>query len=74
MKAEISTGAWILPFPDRSENLRVEVEDNGDVLITQYGRTDARIRIEGKNVRECYWLADALLQAGELSKKRPLDI
>lgn len=69
MIAEISTGAWLLDYPDGSENLRVEVHKHGEITIQQGSDT---IRIEGANVREAFWLADALQKAGELSKKRPL--
>jgi hypothetical protein len=70
VKAEVSTAAWLFDYPDGSNKLKVEVKENGDIWICGVG--DGFIRIEGANVREAYWLSDALTQAGELSKKRPL--
>jgi hypothetical protein len=67
---EISYGAWVFETTSREALITVEVKPNGDIHVTQ---GESSIVIRGMNVREAFWLADVMQQAGEMSKKRPLD-
>jgi hypothetical protein len=70
MDAQMTTGCFHYPQSGAETKLVVEVGFWGDIAIT--GNDGQKIKIDGQNVREAYWLSDALTKAGELSKKRPL--